>query len=197
MKDEKRSKTLTMVVAILILFCAIISFFLLIIFNGNETRTSSEAENKKIEALVCRSAGREDGFFHSKTANQIVNEIKATYNGNTYDKLYYSYEGTYRSEDVAKGDESMHADYNIYMGEHNLAQSSLSPTFSLVKNKFRLTLYADEKDDFNKTTAVFFYVTDEDVDKFKSYDMDEMKKYYEAKDFKCNIVKKLCLHTHF
>lgn len=189
MKDEKKSKTSIMFGALLIVFCALFAFFILIILNGNETKTSSEADEERIEALVCKSAGREDGFFHSNTANQIVNEIKVTYDGNTYDKLYYSYDGTYRSEDVAKGDESMHSDYNIYMGEHNLAQNSLSPTFSLVKNKFRLTLYADEKDDFNKTTAVFFYVADEDVEKFKNYNIDEMKKYYEAKDFECDIIK--------
>lgn len=189
MKDEKRKKTLIMVGSLLILLCVLIVIFLLIITNGNETRTSSEVDEDKLEALVCRSGGREDGFFHSDTANQIVNEIKATYNGNSFDKLYYSYEGTYRSEDVAKGDESMHADYNIYMGENSLEQDSLSPSYSLVKNKYHLTLYADEEDDFNKVTAVFFYVDDKDVEKFKKFSIDEMKKYYETKDFKCSVIK--------
>ena len=189
MKDEKRKKTLIMVGSLLILLCVLMVIFLLIITNGNETRTSSEVDEDKLEALVCRSGGREDGFFHSETANQITNEIKVTFAGKEYDKLYYSYEGTYRSEDVAKGDESMHADYNIYMGDNSLSQDSLSPSYSTVKNKYHLTLFADEEDDFNKVTAVFFYVDDEDVEKFKKYDIDGMKEYYEAKDFKCAVVK--------
>lgn len=184
---SKSNKILTMVLIGVGLIA--LAIFIAIFANGNETRTFGEAENEKIEALVCRSAGREDGFFHSETANQIVNEIKATYSGDTFDKLYYSYEGIYRSEETAKGDQSMHTDYNIYMGKNNIQYDILSPSYSVVKNKYHLTLYADEEGDLNNTTAVFFYIDDKDLERFKKFDIDEMKKYYEDKNFKCGLVK--------
>ncbi len=189
MEDEKRKKTLMMVSSLLILLCVLIVIFLLIITNGNETRTSSEVEEEKLEALICRSGGREDGFFHSKTANHITNEVKTTFNGDSFDKLYYSYEGVYRSTEEAEKDRSMHADYNIYMGDNNMPLDTLAPNYSAANNRFHLTLYTDDKNDFNLVTAVFFYVDEEDVEKFKKFSLDEMKKYYETKDFSCSIVK--------
>lgn len=190
MKNEKRKKTLVMVGSLLILLCVLIVIFLLIITNGNEIRTSSEMGEEKLEALVCRSGGREDGFFHSETANQIINEVKVTFSGEKYDKMYYSYEGVYRFTEVADRDEvKMHADYNIYMSENSLSQKSLSPAYSVTKDKFHLTLYAEDRNDFNLVTAVFFYVDDEDVEKFKKFSLDEMEEYYETKDFNCSVVK--------
>lgn len=189
MEGEKRRKTLTMVGSLLILLCFLIVIFLIIITNGNETKTSTETEGEKLEALVCRSGGREDGFFHSKTANQITNEIKATFDGEKYDKLYYSYEGVYRSTEAAEEDDIMHAEYNIYMGDNSVSQDSLSPTFSVTKNRYHLTLIVDSENDFNRVTAVFFYVDDEDVERFKKYNLEEMEKYYESKDFSCSIVE--------
>ncbi len=188
MENEKKRNTLIMVGSLLILLCVLIVIFLLIITNGNETRTSAEVEEEKLKALICRSGGREDGFFHSKNANQITNEIKATFNGDSFEKLYYSYEGVYRSTEVAE-EETMHTEYNLYMGDNNMPLETLSPTYSAANNRFHLTLYTDDKSDFNLVTAAFFYVDKEDVEKFKKFSLDEMKKYYETKDFSCSVVK--------
>ena len=64
-----------------------------------------------------------------------------------------------------------------------------SPAYSVTKDKFHLTLYTEDRNDFNLVTAVFFYVDDEDVEKFKKFSLDEMKEYYETKDFSCGVVK--------
>jgi len=189
MKEEKKKKTLVLAGSLLMLFCALLVIFLLIMINGNETRTSGEDGGDSLVALVCDSGGREDGFFKSTKANHITNQIKATFKDNAFDKLYYSYEGVYRSTETAEEDTVMHAEYNKYMGNNNMPQDSLSPTYSVTKDRFHLTLYLDDRSDFNNITAVFFYVDDKDVEKFKNYDVDEMAKYYEAKNFDCNVTK--------
>ena len=185
----KKNKILTLIGALLILFAVFTVVFLLIMTNGGETKTSGGESNDSLAALVCQSGGREDGFFKSEKANHITNEIKATYDSEKYDKLYYSYEGSYRSTEIAKEDTIMHTEYDIYMGENNLPLNTLSPSYSVTKDKFHLTLIADDEGDFNRVTAVFFYVDDEDVERFKNFSMSEMKSYYEAKDFKCSEVK--------
>ncbi|MBR2725322.1 hypothetical protein IKE97_01590 [Candidatus Saccharibacteria bacterium] len=187
--ENKKKDSFTLIGALLMLLCGLIVIFVLIVSNGNETRTSSDEEGETLVALVCRSGGREDGFFHSTRANQITNEIKATFSNTEFDKLYYSYEGVYRSTETAEEDVAMHTEYNIYMGDNNMPQDSLSQTYSVTKDRFHLTLYLDDRSNFNNITAVFFYVDDKDVEKFKKYGIDEMKKYYEAKDFNCNITE--------
>ncbi|MBR3122225.1 hypothetical protein IKF12_02060 [Candidatus Saccharibacteria bacterium] len=187
--EDKRKNTFILIGSLLVLFCVLIVVFLLIIFNGNETKTSEEEEDESLAALVCRSGGREDGFFHSTKANQITNEIKATFKSEAFDKLYYSYEGVYRSTETAEEDSIMHTQYNIYMGDNNMPQDSLSQSYSVTKDRYHLTLYLDDRSNFNSITAVFFYVDDKDVEKFKKFDIGEMNKYYEAKEFDCNVIE--------
>lgn len=190
MKEDKKSKILTLVGTLLIMIGVFAVIFLLIMTNGGETRTSDNRGNESISALVCRSGGRDDSFFKSESANNIMNEIKVTFEGEEYDKIYYSYEGVYRDTEVADKDETrMHIDYDVYMSDNSVSASSLSPSFSVAKNKLHLTLIADEKKEFNKATAVFFYVDEETVSEFGNYSMSEMKKYYESKDFSCGETK--------
>ncbi|MBR3236108.1 hypothetical protein IKF92_00275 [Candidatus Saccharibacteria bacterium] len=190
MEEEKKSKMLKLIGSLLVLLGVFAVIILLILTNGGETRTSDNSDGDVVSALVCRSGGRDDGFFKSEKANNLTNEVKVTFSDKTYDKIYYSYEGVYRATEVADEDEvRMHADYNIYMGDNNLSDNLLSPSYSVAKNKLHMTLIADDKSDLNQVTAVFFYVEKDDLEKFKNFSMGEMRKYYESKDFSCGETK--------
>ena len=188
--SEKKNKSLLLVGSLLLLFAAIVVVILILFLNGGETRTSEQQENESISALVCKSGNREDGFFEPKKALAVENEIKATFDQNGFEKLFYTYDGEYETDKDAEEDETrLHAAYNIYMGENSLSQSLFSPVYSLTKNKLRISLYTEERRSITLLTGKFFFVDDETVELFKKYKIDEMKKYYESKDFHCTISK--------
>ena len=114
---SKSNKILTLVLIGVGLIA--LAIFIAIFANGSETRTSEPQEGNSISAVHCTAKGIEDGFFYSDKVNTIDNEIKITYNNGGIDKMYYSYNGTYRSSDVVHEDEiKFHAKYNTYMGEN-------------------------------------------------------------------------------
>ena len=186
MKKNNRILTLVLVGVGLIALAILIAIFA----NGREIRTSEPIENESISALYCTARGIEDAFFSSETANTIENEIKITYNSNSIDKIYYSYNGVYRSSDVVHKDEvRLHAKYNTYMGENGQSIEDLEPSYDEMKNKLHIGLYADSYDRVNEVTSVFFFINKEYISMVKKYSMEDLKKYYENKSFSCKIVK--------
>ena len=184
-KDNKKNWLL--IGGILLVLLIIILYILM---NGRETKISDDGESESVSALVCTDGNREGAFFYSTTANTVTNEIKVTFKKGQFDKLFYTYRGVYRSEEVANEEEAeFHADYNIYMGHHDLNQNSLNPAYSVPGNKLVLSLYTDDYSKINRLTSEFFFISPDDIEKYKNYSLDEMKDYYENKDFACQIVK--------
>ena len=166
----------------------IVAVFLWLLINGKETRTSSEKSEESISVLHCKAKGIEDAFFASTTANTIENEIKITFRGDKIDKIFYDYNGVYRSSEVAKEDETkLHARYNLYMGENKIEQDSLSPSYSITNSKLHITLYADNYGMINSVTSVFFFIDSDRIGDYGKSSIDELKSFYEKKSFKCEI----------
>lgn len=175
---------------VIALFLIIIAVFLWILLNGKETRTSNSGDNESISVLYCSTNGIEDAFFTSETANTIKNEMKITFKGDKLDKIFYAYNGAYRSTEVAQEDEArLHAKYNIYMGENDISQEDLSPSYAVTSSKLHLTLYVEDYNKINLVTSVFFFIDEDEINKYKNYSIDEMKSFYEEKNFKCQINK--------
>lgn len=185
---NKNNKILTFVlVGIgLIVLAVIVAVFA----NGKETRISESVENEHISAVYCTAKGMENAFFGSERVNMITNEVKITYNNDGIDKLYYSYNGTYRSNEVMKQDDGVfQAKYNYYMNEQGQKSDDLSVAYDEMNNKLHIGVYADSPNKINEATSVFFFIGKDDVAKVKKYSMEEMEKYYENKGFSCNVVK--------
>lgn len=190
MKNEKMAVTFKTIGAVLIFLAVVVVVFILILTNGNETYTSERIENNSMDALICSTGGVEDAFFSSETVNQINNEVKITFGQDKISKVFYSYTGVYRSNEVAEEDETrLHAKYNIYMGENNVQQESLSPNYSTAKNDLKISLYVDDLNKINETTAVFFFIDKEEINDFKRSSMDELAAFYKEKGFSCKTHK--------
>ena len=182
---KKNKSVLFIVIALLLIIVAV---FLWILVNGKETRTSTKKSNETVSVLHCSARGIENAFFTSETANIVKNEIKNTFRGDKLDKMFYGYEGTYRSSDIAEKDETnLHSKYNLYMGENNVSQDSLSPSYAVTNSKLHLTLYADNYGLINPVTAVFFFIDEDIINDFNNYSIDKMKTFYEKKSFECEI----------
>ena len=185
---DKNNKILTLVLIGVILL--IVAAFIAIFANGKETRTSEPVGGEHISAVYCTAKGMEERFYYSENVNTVENEIKITYTNNSIDKLHYSYDGVYRSYDVMKQDDGVfQAKYNNYMSENGRKSEDLSVAYDEMNTKLHIGVYADSVDKLNEVTAVFFFVSKEDVNQFKKYSMEEVSKYYKNKGFSCNIVK--------
>ena len=182
MKD-KQKKTIYIIIAVVFIVLAIIILFLL---NGSEKRTSTKKENDSITALDCKAGRMENAFFISSTANNTSHEVKVTFRNDKIDKLYYLFEGVYRTYDIADQDNAnFHAKYNIHMSGNGLEQESLAPTFLTAKTKLRINLYAKNREMMNKATAVLFFIKEDDLEKFLDYSRDEATEYYKKQGFSC------------
>ena len=185
---DKNNKILTLVLVGVGLIA--LAVFIAIFINGNETRTSEPVEGEHVSAVYCTAKGIEGAFFSSEIVNTITNEVKITYDDSGIDKLYYSYDGIYRSYDVMRQDDGkFQAKYNNYMGENGQKLEDLIPVYDELNNKLHIALYADSLDKINEVTSVFFFIDKNEVNQFKKYTIDETKKFYEDKSFSCKIVK--------
>ena len=153
----------------------VVALLIAIFANGKETRTSGQIQGESISALYCTANSIDDAFFSSDTVNTIENEIKITYNDKGIDKLYYSYNGVYRSSDVVSSDEvKLHAKYNTYMGENGQKIEDLNPSYDEMKTKLHIGLYVDSYDMINEVTSLFFFINKDDIGKVKKYSMEKI-----------------------
>ena len=186
MKDKEKKIKYIVLALVLIL----IALFILLFLNGTVTRTSEDISKDEISALNCKAGRIEDGFFVSETANTTNNDIQITFKNGKLDKMYYTFSGVYRSEEVAEAEDVLvHSKYYGYMGENGFDVGYLNPSFSVVKSKYYFRLYVDDYDRINEVTRVFFFIDKEDLDEFNSYSLDTLESYYEKKNFRCDIVQ--------
>lgn len=183
-KDDNHLLTM---VSILLICIAIIICFLL---TSKKTNITDKKEDEIISTLICEVNGNADSFFVSKMAKTVDQELKITYKDETLDKFFYSFKGVYSSNADASADETnLHAKYNIYMGDNNTSQEILSPSYSIIGNKFHLNLFADGDNDINEVTAVFFFLENNELDMIKNYSIIDLKKLYEDKGLECAIME--------
>ena len=189
---EKKSKNkkiissaATWIVAIAVSIALSVVAFML--FGSKETHISTSTAETIIKSLVCNAANPKNPFFISETAENYNHEIKVTYRGETADKISYVYDGVYVSNSVADtAGSSLHADYNIYMGENGAYQESLYPTFSVVDNKLKVSLYT-EYGKINSVIAKLFFINAEEFHNLDNYSIEDLGNLYAEKGFSCEI----------
>lgn len=185
-KNEKlMSSIATWIVIIAVSIGLGVAVFML--FRGEETHISTGTVETLIKSLVCNATNPKNPFFVSDTAEEFNHEIKVTYHGETADKISYIYDGTYASNNMADtAGAALHADYNIYLGENGVYQESLYPTFSVVDNKLKVSLYADYKK-LSSVTARLFFINAEEFHDLNNYSAEELGNLYAEKGFSCEI----------
>ena len=188
---EKKSKNkkiissaATWIVAIAVSIALSVVAFML--FSSKETHILANTTETTIRSLVCSSADPKNPFFVSGTETNN-HELKVTYRGETADKISYNYDGSYASNSVADtAGSSLHADYNIYMGENGSYQDNLYPTFSVVDNKLKVSLYT-EYGKINSVTAKLFFINAEEFHDLDNYSIEDLGNLYAEKGFSCEI----------
>lgn len=185
MKEEK-DRSIGIIATALIFFAAIIVLVVVFLNSGSEIYVSESSEGKIVTAISCNAESIEGEFFSSSTANIINNHIKVTFSSDKPDKLFYSFEGVYESDDVAEHENAVfHAKYNKYLGSNGFDHEGFAPTFSTVDNKMRINLYAKNFSLINRVTSVLFFISDDVVDDFANYSREQVAKYYESVGFLC------------
>ena len=188
MVKERRQVKRGIAIVLLAVVGLIAVVLILLPMNQKETYIDGGVHQEKVVALFCSARGKEEAFFASDTVNTIENKIKVTFSDSELEKLFYAYEGVYRSNDLAVSDETrLHAKYNIYMGEHGRLLNDLAPSYSIVGNKLQITLYVDKVEKIDTVTAGFFFVDKDEISNFKRLSVIEVENFYENKGFSCDI----------
>lgn len=186
MSNEVKKARYKLIGFILMILAVVTGIVVFLLINKKETYVKMEAWQEKTEAIVCSARSLDGAFFEPENVNMVENKIKIIFSNDKMDKLSYSYNGVYRSNDLAVSDEAvLHAQYNKYMGENGRALEDLSPAYSVVGSKVQITLYADTVNRIDAVTAGFFFVDKSEVSKFVKRSVSETEKYYENKGFSC------------
>lgn len=173
---------------VFILFVGAILLLVLIFTGNNETRISGATETDTVSVLDCKASDPADKFFSYKTENSAMHEVKITFDNKNIDKLNYTYNGRYATNDDAKTALSwMQTDYNNYMGTTNTYQEDLMPTFSAVGTEAIINLYFSTTT-FNPETAKFVFLTDDEYAGVISKGAKSIEKIYRGKGFSCILV---------
>ncbi len=182
--EKSRTKVwvISSIVIIISIICIVGGFFL---FRGTETRETSNKENYSIGVLVCESGSPKDAFFSSSVAVSSKHTIKTTFKDEMPDKISYSYEGKFETDDLAESTSSLyHGNYNIDMGKNSLDPESLTPAFVAADKTVRINLYADVKD-LKAALAKFFFLDSSEIEDFTTSSYKDIQKIYENVGFKC------------
>ena len=155
------------------------------LFQTKEVRISTTEPNETSGALVCESKNPKDPFFTTDNAKEVEHEIKVTYYNDKANTFFYTYDaefGSYNDADDAEA--KIHADYNIYMASN---VNDFEDNFAAIEDETKAEIYAEAGNLGSKTARIFF-MSQEEFDQFESgYQIDQLKKLYESKDFQCEV----------
>ena len=183
---EKKDRSIGIIATALVFFVAIIVLVVVFLNSSSEIYVSESGEEKIVTAISCNAESIEGEFFSSSTASAMNNQIKVTFSSDKPDKLFYSFEGVYESDDAAEHENAVfHAKYNEYLGSNGFDHESFTPTFSTVDNKMRINLYVKNFSLINRITPVLFFIDSDDVDDFANYSREQVVKFYESMGFLC------------
>lgn len=186
MSDKKRNNNYWIIwVIVLAVIAMLILFFIWILTNSHETLISDDLNYGSIASLQCYSNNAEKAFFDSKSAQRYTHTITATFKNDKLDDVSYSFEGTYRSNEVAETDlATMHAKYNEYMGGVDVYSESLNPVFNAMNTKMKIALYAEPKN-LSEAVMTLFFLEKDDYGQLKNMKGIDFEKKYESRGFKC------------
>lgn len=183
--NEKIMRNIASIIGIVIFVIAIIVIVLLL-NNSNETYISETKQNEASEYISCTAANPSDQFFEirSKPIN-TKHEIKATFRGDSLDKIFYSFHGEYDSNNGAIVAEFDITDkYNKYVAGVGLKQDVLSPKISSSESSADASFYVDGSKLKSVLTPVFFLDKDE-YSGISSGLKDYLLSNYKNKGFVC------------
>lgn len=183
-KNKHNGKMLGWSVFLMLLAVGLLVFFM-ILFNGKEAKESSNKQNVETKALYCDAENPDNAFFSTGLVNVAKNVLKIIFHDEFPSKISYNYYGEYSNDDAAENaSASLHADYNIYMGEHNADAESLYPTFVSTGPNLKINLYVDVNK-LDPATGVLFFLDGEQSATFAQNDIEKITELYEAKGFNC------------
>lgn len=181
MKGKSEKKDYAWVYVLLGMVCIIILIivWLLYLLQG-DTRTTSESEVIRSEAIACDGEGMLYPFFDYDGSNSKMVKINAVFNDDELDtialtvKLYYDDAGQ-----IERSNTNNHAAMNKSFASDALGADSLDAHYSNLQDAMQMTLYARAKD-LNGVTSKYFL-----ADGISNYSKDALTRYYNDRGLNC------------
>lgn len=187
-KPKKRAQWALLSITI-IASSMLVTFLISSWLSGRTTNVSAEDNIETTSYLSCSTNSTHHLFFKPENMVSAEQLLKITFKNDRPNDVNYDFKSTFASSDWAKqADASMHAQYNIYMGDQGANAESLTPLFDHIDNVAHVNLYAD-KFEITKATAPFFVLSPDEVTDFYSSSSEQIQKIYQNKSFSCSLIK--------
>ena len=185
-KGQKSSKVWGAFALGLVLLCvaALVIIGLSQLFKSNETVTSSGPQTISSNAMVCEAAAPKDPFFTVEGATDVEHQIKVIYKNGVADKISYEYDAEMGTPEAAiEAEARTHADYNNFMGKR---ASDFSASFMPMDDEYKITITAN-MDDLGSSTARIFFISKEDFEGLKDFQIENLRKIMQTAGFHCEM----------
>lgn len=187
MSEKKNNKSLIIRGISLILVICFIGIVIWLLTYSRETTTITNHDNSVSSSLECNSSHPVEPFFHSSNSTKAKHVIRLLFKNDVLNEMSYDYDASFETEDDATYAEAvLHAKYNQYMGEHRLYKDDYSPSFNVIENKVRMSIYADGKK-ITKSVLPLFYIPDENFEELNDLKPKDLKNIYAKQGFTCSI----------
>lgn len=179
----KKRDAFILLFIILIFIVAIIAYLLT---NTQRSYVKTDVEKKSPEQISCVATSPSELFFELKT-NPIKAEhkITASFYGDTLDKLFYSFQGEFDSDNDAVAAQFDILDkYNKHVNQSGLKQDVLSHNVSANQNSVDASFYA-ERGDMNSALMPIFFLNADEYNARKGGLKEYLMQNYKSKGFSC------------
>lgn len=188
-KGKKHKRKMLIVEAVVVaLIIGIVAFVVAVLSYDRKAWVTEEHEDFSLVTMVCSRHDDEHSFFENNNASDKEHQLKIVFKDDKIDKISYGFEGEYDSKESADHDDAvLHADYNIYMSNHEISSELLTPIFRVSDNKLFISMYLENYSSLNSVTGKIFYIGSGDIDKLAKNSVDDVKAYFKKKGFSCTI----------
>ncbi|MCR5700086.1 MAG: hypothetical protein K6G49_01470 [Candidatus Saccharibacteria bacterium] len=189
MSESKSKKQQYLYIGIIVCIVVAVAAILCLLFTSKETKISDNGKVHSIDILNCQATGPEGAFFVAENAVDNKHEIKVTFQNEKPTKISYTLTGDQSTAGATDQTiATLHAKYNIYMGQYGLDPETLEPIFSNVDEAFKISLITDV-DKISSATGALFFLDANEATKLKNYASEDLEKIYEARGFSCEFSK--------
>ena len=178
-KSEKRDHAWVYVLLGIACIIILVIVWLVYLLQG-DTKTTSEGEVIKSEAIACEGEGMLYPFFDHDGSNSKTVKINAVFNDDKLDaialtaKLYYD-----DVRQIERSNTNNHAAMNESFASDALGADSLDAHYSSLQDAMQMTLYARVKD-LNGVTSKYFL-----ADGVSDYSKSALTRHYNDRGLNC------------
>lgn len=186
--DKEENKTIkkkqnNKVAIVIVLLVVLLGVGILFLTQGSTT-TGQYPEDVRSESLTCVKDNIDYPFFAYDNATKKTAKIDIVFNQDKMKSIALTYSLYYNdSNSITASEAHNHAAMNKSFAASGLEADALDATYSKLKDRMQMTLYANQNSDI---ANLKYFLIDRDI---TDYNLNSYKDYYISLGFNCDNIK--------